>query len=522
MSLALRVGAIAVAVGLSFIFGQQAFAANTVSSATYLDTNTNGTVETIRWTMDENVTACAFESGDWSVSAAGTIGVTAVTALSCTGSDAILNITVTTTSNVTGGAVNPSLSYANAGTAGSVTLTSGAMTAKVAQASTDAAAPVIVSVSPTVNDVGVGRNANITMTFSEPMDTTFAEGTEFAVTPDPGAFSTAFTVGNTVVTITAPLLDCGTTYAVDADSNAVDASAGTPTDIGTGGPVDGTWSFDTVSCGSSSSSGERPSNITVTYNGASCSTVGAQSFSLAGSSVEEYVVADNEFLTGAEWAPFASAITAQLDTDASMAYFIFRSADMNTSNAFSVSLQKWSTACASSDDEEATPPPADDENDNNSGTVVPVPGVSPGDVIRSSSSDAVYYVTEDYGRYVFMNSHIFFTWYDSFASVKLVSDATLSALPLRGLMLPKAGVVLIKIQSDNRVYVLEQGTDLLVPRLRALPDEATAQKNFGNVWARYVIDVEPTFFTKFEKGVAVPKGFDLNVSHSMMKYRDSL
>ena len=520
MSVALRIGIVALVVGLSFVFGQRVLAANTISAATYLDTNTNGTVETIRWTMDENVTACAFESGDWSVTAAGTVGVTAVTALSCTGSDAILNITVTTTANVTGGGVNPSISYANVGTAGSVTLTSGAMTAKT-QASTDAAAPVIVSVTPTVNDVGVGRNANITMTFSESMDTTFAEGTEFAITPDPGAFSTAFNGAQTVVTITAPLLDCGTTYAVDADSAEVDASAGSATNIGTGGPVDGTWSFDTVSCGSSSSSGERPSNVAVTYGGPSCNVAGAQLFSLEGNNIAEYVVADDQFFTDAEWTSFASSVTAQLSTDASTAHFLFRSADMNISNVYSVDIERWSSVCGSADGEQSVPP-SDDQEEGGTPAVIPVAGVSPGDVVRSSSSSAVYYITDDYSRYVFVNAMVFFTWYDSFASVKEVSADIISDLPLKGIMLPKAGVVLVKIQSDNTVYFLEAGDDQFVPRLRAIPDEATAAENFGSAWAKYVIDIEPTFFTKFVRGSAVQSGADLNVTLSLMKYRDSL
>ncbi len=119
-------------------------AANTIVTKAYLDANTNGTVEKIRWVMDENVTACAYEAGDWTVNTAGSINV-AITGLSCTGSDTNLDILVTADANETGGSTAPIISYANVGTAGSVTLTSGVMTAKASQSITDGAAPVILT-----------------------------------------------------------------------------------------------------------------------------------------------------------------------------------------------------------------------------------------------------------------------------------------------------------------------------------------------------------------------------------------
>ncbi len=121
---------------------QVASAANTISTSQYLDTNGDGTVDTIRWTMDENVTACAYEAGDWSVNTPGTINVTAINGISCTGGDAILNISVTASGSITGGAVNPVISYTDAGTAGSVMLAL-AMSGKASVPALDGAAPVI-------------------------------------------------------------------------------------------------------------------------------------------------------------------------------------------------------------------------------------------------------------------------------------------------------------------------------------------------------------------------------------------
>lgn len=120
-------------------------AANIVSSAQYLDVDANGTVERIRLTLDENVLTCVYEAEDWTINAAGTISAAAITGLSCAGNDAILDVLITADANITGGASDPVISYNNTDADDSVTLTSGAMTAKANLAGLDAAGPVALS-----------------------------------------------------------------------------------------------------------------------------------------------------------------------------------------------------------------------------------------------------------------------------------------------------------------------------------------------------------------------------------------
>ncbi len=148
--LALVVLSIATLAGLVLIMAptHQAAAMDTVSSAVYQDLNHDGQVDNVQVTFDENVTACAYEAGDWGVTVAGGINVTAITGISgtCNGTDAILNIAVTAAAGFTGGAVAPTVTYADQGTTGSVTLVSGALSAKTISP-TDGAAPVVLSVA---------------------------------------------------------------------------------------------------------------------------------------------------------------------------------------------------------------------------------------------------------------------------------------------------------------------------------------------------------------------------------------
>jgi len=124
--------------------------------------------------------------------------------------------------------------------------------------------------------------------------------------------------------------------------------------------------------------------------------------------------------------------------------------------------------------------------------------VFPGDYIKSPYFSTVYYVTDGYQRRPFLNEQTYFTWQDSFRSVKSVTDATLTTLPIAGPMLPKPGARLVKIQSDPRVYeVLVNENDPYRPRLHWIPSEAEAVKRFGSLWAQSVMDIPVTSFARF-------------------------
>lgn len=149
-----------------------------------------------------------------------------------------------------------------------------------------------------------------------------------------------------------------------------------------------------------------------------------------------------------------------------------------------------------------------------------VEGVKTGDFIKSPSFSSVYYIDSEGDRRVFIDSNSYFTWSNSFDDIISVTDEELSEFDLSGVMLPKAGVVLAKIQSDSRVYMLDDGEDVVVPVLREISTEEIASEMFGDDWADYVLDIEPTFFNKFELGDDIDEPF--LVDTSIMKTREQL
>jgi hypothetical protein len=139
-----------------------------------------------------------------------------------------------------------------------------------------------------------------------------------------------------------------------------------------------------------------------------------------------------------------------------------------------------------------------------------VSSVEIGDYIRSPYFSTVYYVTEDFERRPFMDAQTYFTYENSFDKVKVVSDATLPLLNLAGPMLPKPGVKLVKIQSDPKVYLVEENPDdAYRPILRWISSEELAINLYGEDWAKKVIDIPVTLFARFEIGDPIFLGTNL-------------
>lgn len=146
--------------------------------------------------------------------------------------------------------------------------------------------------------------------------------------------------------------------------------------------------------------------------------------------------------------------------------------------------------------------------------------VSAGDYIRSPSFSTVYFVTNDFRRRPFFDTATFFTYADSFDQVKTVTDATLTTLSIGSPMLPKPGVVLVKIQSDPQTYALSDPGPDGKPTLRPIPSETEAIRVFGPAWAEYVIDIPPTLWRWFT--VSIPIGPEETLPIDQLKKRTSL
>ena len=121
-----------------------------------------------------------------------------------------------------------------------------------------------------------------------------------------------------------------------------------------------------------------------------------------------------------------------------------------------------------------------------------------GKVIKLEGSSTLYYVAADGKRYVFPNANTYNTWFADFSDVRVVTEAELSAYQLGGNIRYRPGVILVKIQTDPKVYAVgKNGT------LRWLKNESIARQLYGDFWSKMIDDISAAFFANYTLGTDI-------------------
>ncbi len=286
--------------------------------------------------------------------------------------------------------------------------------------------------------------------------------------------------------------------------------------------------------GSGNDSATYPENITFTASTTQSCTLPATVRLQAGAqNAVKVVLANNSEFLNAQTYPLlgSSALQVNMSVDqfgSSTFYAFFESSTANRSGVFSQTVNVLQNCDADEEEEDQQNDQPEDALDLPETAPSPVNGqvqevsqVRKNTLIRGSSYAAVYYIDEAGTRRPFLNETLFFTYFDSFEDVQTVTDATLSVVPLGSPMLPKSGVVLVKLQSDPKVYMIENHpSDTTKAVRRHVPSEQVAEAVFGSDWSEYVIDIDATLYPRFEEGA--PIAIDEEVNKTIMKKRSEL
>lgn len=136
--------------------------------------------------------------------------------------------------------------------------------------------------------------------------------------------------------------------------------------------------------------------------------------------------------------------------------------------------------------------------------------IQPGDLMRSESSTAVYYLGEDEMRYVFPDDATYFSWYTDFDDVQWVSNETLNLYPLGGIVMHQPGSSLLSIASNNTYYAIEHGGIL-----RPLASADIAAELYGMEYKEFVTELPETFFGHYTLGSVVEFAGQYNKTAAM-------
>ncbi len=131
-----------------------------------------------------------------------------------------------------------------------------------------------------------------------------------------------------------------------------------------------------------------------------------------------------------------------------------------------------------------------------------------GDLIRGESYSAVYYYGADGFRYTFPNEKTYFTWYDNFDDVKMITDTELFAIQMdvvEGNVTYKPGVMMLKINTDPKTYAVSEGSVL-----RWVTSEAIAISLYGSDWNTKIHDVPDAYFSNYTIGDPIENASDFD------------
>ncbi len=142
--------------------------------------------------------------------------------------------------------------------------------------------------------------------------------------------------------------------------------------------------------------------------------------------------------------------------------------------------------------------------------------LKPGDVFRGRTHAAVYYYGRDGKKYAFPNEKIYFTWYDSFAPVKVVPDTVAAAVPRANRSVhPRPGARLLQfvdIARDRRSYVIKSvKVYVLEPNgaLRSIASPEVAQALYGPDWEQLIVPSLPGM-NGYRYGEEIQSALDFN------------
>ncbi|MBT4856968.1 hypothetical protein HON52_02150 [Candidatus Uhrbacteria bacterium] len=123
---------------------------------------------------------------------------------------------------------------------------------------------------------------------------------------------------------------------------------------------------------------------------------------------------------------------------------------------------------------------------------------------------AVYYYGSDEMRHAFTNEKVYFTWYEDFDDVIVVTDEFMSSISLGPNVTYHPGTKMVKFLTVNTVYVVEQGGVL-----RGITSEDVATDLYGSDWNTKIDDISDAFFGNYSFGDDVDDASDYDVDDAL-------
>ncbi|MFH1611370.1 MAG: YCF48-related protein [Patescibacteria group bacterium] len=123
---------------------------------------------------------------------------------------------------------------------------------------------------------------------------------------------------------------------------------------------------------------------------------------------------------------------------------------------------------------------------------------------------AVYYYDSENRRHAFPNEKVFFTWYDDFDDIIIIDSSVMAEISLSTNVTYHPGTKMVKFQTINTVYAVEQGGVL-----RAIASESIASSLYGSAWNTHIDDISDAFFRNYSFGDDINSASDYSVADAI-------
>lgn len=127
-----------------------------------------------------------------------------------------------------------------------------------------------------------------------------------------------------------------------------------------------------------------------------------------------------------------------------------------------------------------------------------------GNLIKSGSSPAVYYLDENNVRHLFPVAAVYKTWYRDYSGVKILSLSEITKYPLGKNIPVRAGLNLVSFETDANIYGVEPGGVL-----RHLASPEVIGGIYGQNWPQRLIKLPDVLFGDYQRGEDINEAVDL-------------
>lgn len=128
-----------------------------------------------------------------------------------------------------------------------------------------------------------------------------------------------------------------------------------------------------------------------------------------------------------------------------------------------------------------------------------------GKIVKVKGGTALYYIANDSKRYVFPSEKIYKSWFTDFSEIITVTPEEIQSFSTGGNVRYRPGILLVKIQTDPKIYAVGKNGVL-----RWIKTEKLAQELYGENWQTLIDDVPEIFFVDYIIGVVIEKKSDFS------------